>query len=236
MTYPNPLRARERTLNDLLTELKARLGFVTQGVASKLIDPLLTSFLQEGQEYVFEQLGAQYSKKRATIKLAEGSKLYDCHNDEEDEDIDPHAIDEIVVYDTPTSFTRLQQGITEWMRCDDTTPTIPERFDFLNGQIELYPTPDDEYDLVILYQQGVARFTQPGDRCTVPSRLVLLYAIASAKAHYQHQDAQTAGNIFQSALRLERQKQHDQKRYFCLPRDERDRRQVRRTPDGGYVL
>ena len=44
----NPLYLRERTLGEMMTELKARLGFVTQGVSSKLVDPLLKSFLQEG--------------------------------------------------------------------------------------------------------------------------------------------------------------------------------------------
>lgn len=236
MTYPNPLRARGRTLNDLLTELKVRLGFVSQGAGSKLIDPLLTSFLQEGQDYVYAQMGAPKSKKQATITLAEGSKLYDCHNDVEDEDIDPNEIEEIVVYDTDTSFVRLRQGITEGMRCNDTTPTVPERFDFMNGQIELYPTPDDTYPMVVTYQEGLARFERPDDRCTVSSRLVLLYAVATAKAHYQHKDAQTAGNIFQSQLRLEKLKQHGQQRYFCGPEVEAPRTQVRRSSDGGYVL
>lgn len=236
MTYPNPLRARGRTLNDLLTELKARLGFVVQGAGSKLVDPLLISFLQEGQDYVYAQMGAPKSKKQATIKLSTGSKLYDCHNDDEDEDIDPNEIEEIAVYDTDTSFVRLRQGITEGMRCYDTTPTVPERFDYLNGQIELYPTPNDDYPMVVTYQQGLGRFSRPDDRCTVSSRLVLLYAIASAKAHYQHNDAQTAGNIFQSQLRLEKLKQHGQQRYFCGPCEEAPRTQVRRTPNGGYVL
>ena len=60
----NPLYLRERTLGEMMTELKARLGFVTQGVSSKLVDPLLKSFLQEGQIYVWEQLDAPMALKR----------------------------------------------------------------------------------------------------------------------------------------------------------------------------
>lgn len=232
----NPLTSREGTLGSMMTELKARLGFVTQGASSKLIDPLLKSFLQEGHEYVYEQLGAPLLKKRTTIMLQKGSKLYDCHNDIEDENFEPAMIESICVYDTETSFNELRQGITELMRCDDITPTVPERYDILDGQIELWPTPDDAYRMVVIYRSGLTRFTQPADRACVPSRLVFLYALASAKAHYQHPDAQTAGNIFQQALRIERQKQHENKRYSALAVRPRARTQVRRTSDGRYFF
>lgn len=232
----NPLTSREGTLGSMMTELKARLGFVTQGASSKLIDPLLKSFLQEGHEYVYEQLGAPLLKKRTMIMLQKGSKLYDCHNDIEDENFEPAMIESICVYDTETSFNELRQGITELMRCDDITPTVPERYDILDGQIELWPTPDDAYRMVVIYRPGLTRFTQPADHACVPSRLVFLYALASAKAHYQHPDAQTAGNIFQQALRIERQKQHENKRYSALAVRPRARTQVRRTSDGRYFF
>ena len=45
----NSLSWREKTLGEMMTELKARLGFVTQGAGSKLVDPILKSFLQEGR-------------------------------------------------------------------------------------------------------------------------------------------------------------------------------------------
>ncbi len=232
----NPLTSREGTLGSMMTELKARLGFVTQGASSKLIDPLLKSFLQEGHEYVYEQFGAPLLKKRTTIMLQKGSKLYDCHNDIEDENFEPAMIESICVYDTETSFNELRQGITELMRCDDITPTVPERYDILDGQIELWPTPDDAYRMVVIYRPGLTRFTQPADHACVPSRLVFLYALASAKAHYQHPDAQTAGNIFQQALRIERQKQYENKRYSALAVRPRARTQVRRTSDGRYFF
>lgn len=232
----NPLTSREGTLGSMMTELKARLGFVTQGASSKLIDPLLKSFLQEGHEYVYEQLGAPLLKKRTTIMLQKGSKLYDCHNDIEDENFEPAMIESICVYDTETSFNELRQGITELMRCGDITPTVPERYDILDGQIELWPTPDDAYRMVVIYRSELTRFTQPADHACVPSRLVFLYALASAKAHYQHPDAQTAGNIFQQALRIERQKQHENKRYSALAVRPRARTQVRRTSDGRYFF
>lgn len=231
----NTLRNRNRTLGELLVELKARLGFQTQGASTMLADPLFISFLQEAHDYVFEALGAPLSTKRTTIKLSTGSKLYDFHNDEEDEPIDPHGVQSIHIYDTENSQYKLKQGITEQMRCDDVTRSSPERYDIVNGQIELWPTPDQEYPMVVIYQQSAGRFTQQSDRSSVPDRLVLLYAIASAKAHYNHRDAQTAGNIFQKYLRIEKQKQHDNAEYSVKPRPE-STRQVRRMGDGRFVL
>lgn len=232
----NPLYDREQTLGELMTELKTRLGFVTQGSSSKLIDPLLLSFLQEGQHFVYLQLGSPTSTKRTTITVERGSKLYDPHNDIEDEDFDPREIESLHLYETATSQIALRQGITEKMRCDDITPSAPERYDILNGQIELWPTPDQEYRLVVLYRQGLARFSQAQDRPCVSSRLIFLYALASAKAHYQHNDAKTAGNIFQQALMVERSQRHMNKRYFVAGSIAKGRRQVKRLEDGNFVL
>lgn len=235
MTMDNAIRSRNRTLGELLAELKARLGFQTQGASTMLADPLFTSFLQEAHDYVFEELEAPLSTKRTTIKVVPGSKLYDFNNDLEDEPIDPHSVESVHLYDTPTSQYTMRQGITEQMRCDDTTRSSPERYDILNGQIEVWPTPDAEYPMVVIYRQGKSRFTQPSDRPSVPDRLVMLYAVASAKAHYNHRDAQTAGAIFQKYLRLEKQKQHDNMTYSVKPRPE-STRTVRRTADGRFVL
>ena len=232
----NPVNRRHRTYGEMLTELKARLGFVTQGAGSKLIDPILKSFLEEGHDYVYSELGSPISKKRTTIMLSLGSKLYDFHNDIEDEDIDPANVQSINVYETQESVWILRQGITEAMRAEDITRSVPERWDALNGQIELWPTPDREYPMVVVYEQGKTRFTQDSDRPCVPDRLVFLYALASAKAHYGHADAQTAGQIFQKMLRQEKSKRLLNKRFTTLPRKMDTRYFVRRTEDGKYVL
>lgn len=234
--YPNPLRSRERTLGEMMTELKARLGFVTQGSASKLIDPNLCSFCQEGHEYVYEQLGAPLSRKRTTITLVPNERLYDWHNDLEDEDIDPQQVVEVHLYDSDTSEYALVQGITESMRSDKDSRTAPTRYDTLNGQLELWPIPDQAYLLIVIYDEGISRFTQPQDRPCVPYRLVFLYALASAKAHYQHPDAQTAGQIFQQAMALYKAKRLENKRFSVIHRHEDCSRQVKRLPDGSFVL
>ena len=236
----NPLHWRQKTLGEMMTDLKARLGFVTQGAGSKLVDPILKSFLQEGQDYVFDQLDAPLSVKRTEIKLVPGSKLYDFHNDVEDEDIDPHFVESIDVYETDTSIVHLAQGIREAHRCEaQLDRSCPRRYDTLNGQIEVWPTPDQNYRMVVRYREGPARLERAEDRPSVPSQLVFLYALASAKAHYGHADAQTAGQIFQQSLRSARSRRHENRRYFVgggYAGQIDDRYYVQRTADGQYVL
>lgn len=232
----NPIDRRRRTLGEMMTELKARLGFVTQGVGSKLVDPILKSFLQEGHDYVYEKMGRPTAKMRTEIHIEKGSKLYDFHNDQLDEDIPPESVLGISVYETPNNIVRLVQGITETMRADDITPEVPRRWDILNGQIELWPTPDTTYPMIVIYERGKTRFDHDDDRPCVPDRLVFLYALASAKAHYGHQDAQTAGSIFQTYLRETMNDRLYNKRFSVLKVRPDERYFVKRTEDDRYVL
>lgn len=232
----NPLFAREKTLDQMMTEMKHRLGFVSQGAGSKLVDPILKSFLQEGQEYVYNMLDAPLAKKRTEIMLVEGSKLYDFHNDIEDEDINPYFVEQVHLYETPTNVVELYQGINETLRASQVDRGVPRRYDILNGQIEVFPVPDQPYRLVIHYREGLSRLEQGDDRPCVPSRLVFLYALASAKAHYGHADAQTAGQVFQVELRKEKSRRHLNRRYIVSGLTPEAQRTVQRTADDKYVF
>lgn len=209
----NGLTQRYRTLGELLTELKSRLGFVAQGPASNNNSPILTSFLQEGHDYVFAELRPSPMAKRTEIALEVGSALYDWHNDLEDEDIDPGLVKSVWLLITDTQRIQLTQGIGE-AHHELTTRQHPTRYDTRNGQILVWPVPDQSYQLVIEYQADKPRFTQAADRPGVPDRLILLYAIANAKAHYRHPDAQAAGATFAKMMGIEQGKQHEGRRYI----------------------
>ena len=208
----NGLTQRYRTLGELLTDLKARLGFVAQGPAANNNTPLMMSFLQEAHEYVYDQLDPSPMRKKTVIALEQGSYLYDWHNDEEDENIDPGLVHSVWLIDGENRY-RLAQGITERHR-EDTSRGQPLRYDTLNGQIELWPVPDRAgYGLLVEYTASRPRFSQDADRPGVPDRLVLLYALVSAKAHYRHPDAQSVAALFNARMRRERVRQHENRRY-----------------------
>lgn len=208
----NGIQTRYRTLGELLTELKARLGFVAQGPGSSANHPILTSFLQEGHDFITSELGVQYAKKSAVITLEPGSTLYDWHNDAEDEDIDPGRVSSVWLVLGPNNRIELKQGITQGDRAL-IQRVYPTRYDTTNGQMEVWPTPEQNYDVIVDYVPNAPRFTQSSDRPGVNDRLILLYAIANGKAHYRHPDAQAAGTTFANMLKAEKGRQHENRRY-----------------------
>lgn len=232
----NGLTERNRTLGELMTELRARLGFVAQGSASKSNDATIKSFLQEAHEYVFGDLEPPAMRKKATIKLEAGSFLYDWHNDVEDEPISPGRVLSVWVKVGDQIRERLSQGITETDRSFASLNGQPTKYDHLNGQIELHPVPDAAYDLILEYTADRGRFDRASDRTSVPDRLVFLYALANAKAHYRHLDAQAAATAFQNMLAKEKFRQKENKRFFMQGETTRGQAQVARTANGGYTL
>lgn len=209
----NSLIQRYRTLGELLAELKARLGFVAQGPSSNNSNPVMLSFLQEAHDYVYTKLDPTPMRKKTVITLEQGSFLYDWHNDEEDEDIDPGMALSVWIVDG-ISRTLLVQGITERHR-EDNSRSQPMRYDTLNGQIELWPVPDRSgYGLLIEYTAGKPRFTEMSDRAGVNDRLVLMYAIYMAQVHYRHPGYQATSVSFSALMTQERIRQHENRRYF----------------------
>ena len=209
----NSLIQRYRTFGELLAEVKARLGFVDQGPSSKNNNPVMISFLQEAHEYVYDQLNPTPMRKKTVISLEQGSYLYDWHNDEEDENIDPGMALSLWLIDGQNRY-KLIQGITERHR-EDNSRSQPVRYDTLNGQIELWPIPDRPgYGLLVEYIAGKPRFVEASDRPGVNDRLVVLYAVYMAKLHYRHPDYQAVSASFNSLLSKEKAKQHEGRRYF----------------------
>ena len=212
----NSLIQRYRTYGELMTELKARLGFVAQGPSSNNNRAVMDSFLREAHEYVYAQMEPEPMRKKTVIALEKGSYLYDWHNDDEDEDIDPGLVRSVWLVDGENRY-RLVQGITERHR-EDVSRGQPVRYDTLNGQIELWPVPDRAgYGLLVEYIAGRPRFSQDTDRPGVPDRLVLLYAIYMAQVHYRHPSYQATSASFNALLAKEKAKQHEGRRYVVRP-------------------
>lgn len=230
------LSTRNKTLGELMTELRVRLGFVAQGSASKNNNPVIKSFMQESHEYVFGELEPPAQRKKAIFKLEAGSYLYDWYNDAEDEAIEPGRALSLWIKVGSNVSEPLRQGITEADRSYESLRAVPEKYDTLNGQLEIWPVPERVYDLVVEYTAERARFEQASDRPSVPDRLVFLYALATAKAHYRHPDAQAAATSFQNMLAKEKSRQRENRRYFVGSGSIGGTAQVVRTTNGGYTL
>jgi hypothetical protein len=228
------LSPRYRTFGELMTELKARLGFVAQGPSSNNNRAVLTSFLQEGHDYLYGKLKPTPARKKATLTLQQGSYLYDWHNDADDEDIDPRGVYAVWIIVSGDQREKMEQGITEYDR-SLTSRSHPTRYDTLNGQMEVWPVPDTPYDVIVEYTASQPRFSADSDRPGVPDRLILLYAIAQAKSHYRHPDAQAAGAIFTQMLRQEISDSHENRRYL-VGTQEPQSATVIRGGDGSFTF
>ena len=234
MVVKNPLARREKTMGDLLNELRARLGFVIQGSASQANDPILISFLEEAADIVVADLGIPFFKRTTTIKVEKGSKLYDWHDDINDEDINPQDVTNIYLADGVDQRYPLIEGISEFMRAE-VDQSMPTHFERLNGQIELYPVPEREYGLVIEWNSSHFKFTEKTDRCPVNSRLVFLRALATAKAHYRMPDAQNAAASYNEMLSYVRGNNVTLKRYNLREGKVADKYFVTPGADGKFV-
>lgn len=209
----NSLIQRNKTYGELLTELRARLGFVAQGPSANNNKHLLASFLEEGHDFVYSQLEPTTMRKKTVITLEPGSYLYDWHNDIEDEDISPGLVNSVWVVDGKTRYPMVQ-GISEALRKDDSR-SRPTHYDTLEGQIELWPVPDSSrYGLLIDYIADKPRFTAPSDRPGVPHRLVFLYALSLGKSHFRHPDAQAATSAFNAEMKQAKSSLHENRRFF----------------------
>lgn len=208
----NGLESRNRTLGELRTELRARLGFIESGPAAAGNSAALNSFLQEGHDLIYDELQPSPARKKTSIRLMPGQFLYDYHNDTDDEPIDPGTVRKVWIEHDGSIVSRLVQGISEQERAFESR-SYPTKYDTLNGQMELWPVPAQQYNLFIEYLAPKPRFAQDQDRPGVPDRLVFLYALANAKAHYRQPDAQAAGASFTKALSKEKMKQHENRRY-----------------------
>lgn len=216
----NYLTQRYKTYGELITELRVRLGYITQGPSANSNKSILDSFLQEAHEVVYEQLMPTAMRKKTRIKVETGSYRYDWHNDEEDENIDPGKVTGVWIIDDAENRYRLTQGIDEKCREDDSR-SQPLRYDTLEGQIELYPIPDEgPYDLLIEYIAERPRFVRDSDRPGVPDRLVFLFALYMAQAHYRMPDYQMTLQLFQNMIAKEKAKQHEKRRYIVNDKQE----------------
>ena len=228
------LSNRYKTLGELMTELRARLGYVTQGSAAKNNDIVIKSYLQESHEYVFGELEPPAQRNKAVLKLQTGSYLYDWHDDTTDQDINPGRVLSMWVKVSPSQSDPMAMGVTEFDRSFDTLREQPRKYDTLNGQLEVWPIPDREYDMVIEYTAERNRFERASDRPSVPDRLVFLYALATAKAQYGRADATAAATAFQNMLSREKSRQRGNRRYFAGDGNDRagDVAHVVRTASG----
>ncbi len=179
-----------RTLGELRSIVQARIGMGAMG-SSGANQTLLNSFLSNGQTQLYWLQDWKKLTDYADKTLGVGQNLIDypvagvmapangCSRN-----------GRILHIDVPISgqYTQLDEGITtdHWSTME--TQSWPSRFERY-AQIMVYPKADSIYTVRVWYIQDLLRFTQDADVATLDDEMILLHAVANAKAHYRQPDA-----------------------------------------------
>lgn len=181
-----------RTLADLRADLSGRLGYAAQ--ASNLppgMATLLNSFLQQAQRVLYYQYDCLRTERFFTWPFVNGTKFYDldANTDTCMRKFDPRKISWVGV-ERDTLWYPLVEGIRpEYYTFNNSNPGWPLRYE-IRQCIEVWPIPGSGAgQLWVKGRFGLDAFAADGDKTTIDSELVFLWALAHAKAHYKQPDA-----------------------------------------------
>lgn len=179
-----------RTLGELRAELLARLGMGGMGASGGANGALIESFLRNGQAQLYWAQDWKHLTDYEDKTTGAGQNLYDyplagamgsagCQRDRRVLRV------EVLING---QYTQLGEGIGtgHWSTMDTLGP--PARYERL-AQMLVYPKADAGYTMRVWFVADLGRFTQPDDLCTLDDEMVLLHALANAKAHYRQPDA-----------------------------------------------
>ncbi len=181
-----------KTLGELRGTLLARLGMGGMGASGGANLALIDSFLQNGQSQLYRLQDWKHLQDFKDVTTGVGQSRYDypttgtynaastCERDQR-----------ILRIETVISgeYVPVHEGITTAMWSSMDTRGQPQRYERYR-QIQVYPEADQAYTLRIWYVSDLARFTETSDRASLDDDMILLHALANAKAHYRQPDAQ----------------------------------------------
>lgn len=224
------MNQKQPTLGELRHKLAVRLGFATSGDIVLRQLPILEDFLQEAQDWLYWNIEDERWFVTARIQPGLGQSLLDLPADLETRKPLSFWVRDRVEGSACWSWQRLTRGHlfnahieehsldahTPFMRStDNSLGGYPCSYRFVGRQFEVAPaTPTQTAEIRIDYTRALPRFVQEQDRLLVDERPVLLYALAQAKAHYQHPDAGQYGGLLEKYLGKLRAGSHTDERYI----------------------
>lgn len=176
-----------RTLGELRMELQDRLGGASQGQNAGVKAPVLNSMLRSAQKSLYLEFDWQTLIRYQDVTLGANAIRIDYPTF-----MDAERLIQIGVK-VSNSWQEVKRGITLTMYTTQDNPSYPVRFEE-QDQIEFWPRADQSYLLRVWGIKALPRFTEDQDRAIIDDDLVFLWALATAKAHWGHKDAQAVGN------------------------------------------
>lgn len=179
------------TLSELRTRMIRRLGFSAQAANPPPgMADLIDEFLQSAQTFLYRRYKALRTRRFFTWDMVQGERFYDVrgNGDSCTKKLDPYRIVGAWVEDTNGAWLPMYPGIPPVFYTGVEFQGIPYCYE-VRQCIEVFPAPSTTYKLHIKGDFGLMRFTEDGDRTTLDSELVFLWALANAKNHYGAADA-----------------------------------------------
>lgn len=173
-----------RTLGELAADLQVRLGFGSAGAGAGVNLAIMYNFLYNGQLQLYWSGDWRGCRTYVDKTLADAATRVDYPDE-----IHPERIAGISVLYNGIWTPYLEEGIRPEDYTNQDRAGPPSRVDYYD-QIEFWPLSDQAYSVRIFGQKPLSRFTQSTDETTLDPDLVFLHALANAKAHYKHSDAQ----------------------------------------------
>jgi hypothetical protein len=205
-----------QTLAVLRARLMVRLGYAGQvnnpppGMAA-----LLSDFLQSSQRLLYMKYTELRTERFFTWTMEAGTRLYDLPDNDESctKELNALKLSWAGVEDLNGAWYELASGIPPEFYTGITMDSIPQRYE-IRQCIEVFPVPDAAYKLRIKGHYKLQAFTADGDQTTIDSELVFLWALATAKAHYGHPDANNIAAMANDYLGRLVGGKHGTKRYI----------------------
>lgn len=176
-----------KTLGELRSQLRTRLGFAAAGAAAGVIQSNLDSILQEAQNLVYWTHDWARLRRYATVSLGADQYLIDYPDG-----CNPERVKAISVLRGNVWSSPLSRGITPTMYTTQDNAAPPYRWEPYE-QIELFPKADQVYSVRIFYIKTLDPFTGDDHRATLDDSMIFTVALGRAKAHYRHPDAAAYG-------------------------------------------
>jgi len=186
------------TLANLRRRLIIDLGFATQAASPPPGMALYANNMLYGvQKWLYRKYQALNTRRFFRWKLIPNQRFYSLRDNDDGVTanngtrfrMDPlKTIEWAGIQDTRNVWYPLIEGIPPQLYTMICKPWRPARYTIRTG-IEVYPMPDQTYWLWLKGNFGLMAFAADSDITTLDSELVYLYALARAKAHYGHPDA-----------------------------------------------
>jgi len=176
-------------LREVRLELQARLGF--GAVDNPVITPILNSFINEAQEQLYAVGRYKTLEHDWFFTAATGSANVAYPTDAFGE-CNPDKIVEVHVNIGSAGapdYREVKEGITPQFR-NQVVASTPWRYERRLDGLEFAPARDKDYPMLIKSMRVLTPLRDDSNTLSIDKKLIFALALAAAKSHYRHPEAQ----------------------------------------------